>query len=179
MNIYIKIVGIIIFICLVLASLILGRHIPFAEQIPIYDGLRNTSSIIFAVMGAWIALLYPSKLSKAFGKKAYDEKEDDIEQINRLFRPLIYSTFILMVVISVSFIVPLAKQINYFIQYKEFFRAISFAIIGSLTFIQFWSLILTLIPGDSIKDDLEEVKQREEMLNRMRPGKVSKSISRK
>ncbi|MGB5855954.1 MAG: hypothetical protein WBH20_11950, partial [Oceanisphaera sp.] len=57
------------------------------------------------------------------------------------------------------------------LQYKEIFRSLSFAIIGLLTFVQFWSLILTLIPGDSIKDDLDEVKQREEMLNRMRPGK--------
>ena len=171
MNVYMKIVGAIIFIGIVVASILLGKHIPFKEQMPIYDGLRNTSSIIFAVMGAWIALLYPSKLSKAFGKTPYDEKKDDIEQINRLFRPLIYSTVILMVVISMSFVVPLAKQISYLIEYKEVFRSLSFTIIGSLTFIQFWSLILTLIPGDSIKDDLEEVKQREEMLNRMRPGK--------
>ena len=70
-----------------------------------------------------------------------------------------------------SFIVPLAKQINYLYQYKEAFRSVSFAMIGALTFIQFWSLILTLIPGDSIKDDLDEIKQREEMLSRMRPGK--------
>lgn len=171
MNIYIKIVGVIIFVGIVVASALLGKHIPFKEQMPIYDGLRSTSSIIFAVMGAWIALLYPSKLSKAFGKKAYDEKKDDIEQTNRLFRPLIYSTVILMVVISMSFVVPLAKQIESLLQYKEIFRSLSFAIIGLLTFVQFWSLILTLIPGDSIKDDLDEVKQREEMLNRMRPGK--------
>lgn len=173
MNIYMKIVGAIIYIGVIIISIYFGKYIPFKEQMPIYDGLRNTSSIIFAVMGAWIALLYPSKLSKAFGKKAYDDKKDDIEQINRLFRPLIYSTMILMVVISMSFFVPLIKQINYLHQYKEIFRSLSFAIIGSLTFVQFWSLILTLTPGDSIKDDLDEVKQREEMLNRMRPGKKS------
>ena len=122
-------------------------------------------------MGAWIALLYPNKLSQAFGKKPYKEKAEDIEEINRLFRPMIYSTTILMVVISISFIVPLAKQISYLHQYKEVFRAISFGSIAFLTLLQFWSLILTLVPGDSIKDDLDGIKAREEMLERMKPNR--------
>jgi hypothetical protein len=149
----------------------LGSGISFKEQMPIYDGLRNTSAIIFAVMGAWIALLYPNKLSQAFGKKPYKEKAEDIEEINRLFRPMIYSTTILMVVIAMSFIVPLAKQISYLHQYKEVFRAISFGSIAFLTLLQFWSLILTLVPGDSIKDDLDEIRAREEMLERMKPNR--------
>ncbi|MET4163797.1 hypothetical protein ABIE61_003663 [Marinobacterium sp. MBR-111] len=149
----------------------MGSGISFKEQMPIYDGLRNTSAIIFAVMGAWIALLYPNKLSQAFGKKPYKEKAEDIEEINRLFRPMIYSTTILMVVIAMSFIVPLAKQISYLHQYKEVFRAISFGSIAFLTLLQFWSLILTLVPGDSIKDDLDEIRAREEMLERMKPNR--------
>jgi uncharacterized membrane protein len=150
---------------------IVGRGISFNEQAPIYDELRNTSAIIFAVMGAWIALLYPGKLSQAFGKKPYKEKANDIDQINRLFRPMIYSTVILMVVIGVSFAAPLAKQITYLHAYKEIFRAVSFGAIACLTLLQFWSLILTLVPGDTIKDDLESIKSREELLERMKPGR--------
>src|SRR5690554_880017 len=156
-------------VSIIISSVVLGGKIPFNEQMPIYDGLRNTSAIIFAVMGAWIALLYPGKLSQAFGKKPYKEKADDIEQINRLFRPMIYSTIILMVVIGVSFAVPLAKQIDYLHQYKEIFRAVSFGAIASLTLLQFWSIILTLVPGDTIKDDLDDIRSREEMLERMKP----------
>jgi len=155
----------------IIASVVLGGGITFKEQMTIYDGLRNTSAIIFAVMGAWIALLYPGKLSQAFGRKPYKEKANEIDQINRLFRPMIYSTIILMVVIGVSLIVPLAKQVSYLHAYKEHFRAISFGTIASLTLLQFWSIILTLVPGDTIKDDLDDIKSREEMLERMKPGR--------
>jgi len=170
MNNYFKFLAISLLLVIIGSSLWLGGGIPFSEQMPIYDGLRTTSAIIFAVMGAWIALLYPSTLSKAFGKKPFEEKSDDIEQINRLFKPMLYSTGVLITVIGVAFIVPLAKQIEFLHLYKEFFRAISFSVIGALTYIQFWSLILSLIPSDSIKDDLDGINKRNEMIERMKPG---------
>ena len=171
MNNFIRLLFIAVAAVIIILSFIFGGKVAFNEQMPIYDGLRSTSAIIFAVMGAWIALLYPGKLSQAFGKKPYREKTDDIKQINRLFRPMIYSTIILMVVIIFSFAVPLAKQISYLHQYKEIFRAVSFGVIAFLTFFQFYSIILTLVPGDTIKDDLDDIKYREEMLERMKPGR--------
>jgi hypothetical protein len=41
----------------------------------------------------------------------------------------------------------------------------------SLTLQQFWSIILTLVPGDAIKDHLDEIKSKEEVLERMKPGR--------
>ncbi len=171
MNRIIRLLFVVATVGIITSSVVLGRNIAFNEQIPIYDGLRNTSAIIFAVMGAWIALLYPGKLSQAFGQKPYKEKAGDIDQINRLFRPMIYSTVILMVVIGVSFVVPLAKQIDYLHPYKEVFRSVSFGVIAFLTLLQFWSIMLTLVPGDTIKDDLDDIKSRAELLERMRPGR--------
>lgn len=171
MNIYLKIaLGIIVTIIIVL-SIVLGKGISFSEQMPIYEGLRNTSAIIFAVMGAWIALLYPGKLSQVFGRKPYDEKKKDVDDINRLFKPLIYSTIILIVVVGVSFIVPLGKQISYLHQYKDIFRSISFGSIATLTILQFWSLILTLVPGDEIKDSVDDAREQEKILERMKPNR--------
>lgn len=171
MSIYLKIIlGAMVAITVVL-SIVLGKGISFSEQMPIYEGLRNTSAIIFAVMGAWIALLYPSKLSQAFGRKPYDEKKKDIDDINRLFKPLIYSTIILIVVVGISFIVPLGKQISYLHQYKDIFRSISFGSIAILTILQFWSLILTLVPGDEIKDSVDDVREREKILERMKSNR--------
>jgi hypothetical protein len=171
MKIIARVVFAILVVVIVILAVVFGGKVTFAEQLPIYDGLRNTSAIIFAVMGAWIALLYPGKLSKAFGGKPYKEKADDIEQINRLFRPMIYSTCILIVVTGMSFMVPLAKQISFLHAYTEIFRAMSFGAIAVLTFVQFWSIILTLVPGDAIKDELDEIKLKEEVLERMKPGR--------
>lgn len=163
-------VGATVILALIVGSIWFGREIAFTEQMPIYEGLRTTSSIIFAVSGAWITILYPEKLSKAFGKKVFSEPEEDLGQINKLFKPLLYSTVVLAFVIIVSFIVPLARHIAILLQYKEIFRSISFCIIGILTCLQLWSLILTIIPTDLIKDDLDGARARQQMLNNMRPG---------
>lgn len=68
MSIYFKAFGYVTLALIIVISLLFGGNIPFKEQLPIYDGLRNTSAIIFAVMGAWISLIYPNKLSSAFSK---------------------------------------------------------------------------------------------------------------
>lgn len=164
----IKIIAYTIFIVIVFLSVKLGDKIPFKDQLPIYDGLRNTSAIIFAVMGAWISILYPNKLSTAFSKVDKSNKKTEIEDIKRLFKPMIYSTIILMIVICMSFIVPLAKQVSFLLAHREIFRAISFTIITTLSTIQLWSLILTLLPSDSIKDDLDNQQARNDLINRMR-----------
>lgn len=178
MNGFVKVIAYLLSLILLVAAFYLGGGVPFKEQMLVYDGLRNTSAIIFAVMGAWIALLYPKKLSQAFGKKPYEDKVDDINQIDRLFKPMIYSTGVLVVVIGMSFAVPLAKQVSLLVEHREVFRSISFSMIAALTILQFWSLILTLVPGDSIKDDLEEIRSKEEMLERMRPGRRNNTRKR-
>ena len=41
------------------ASFHKGKKVDFETQLLLYDALRNTSGIVFAVMGAWIAIIYP------------------------------------------------------------------------------------------------------------------------
>ncbi|WP_316154691.1 hypothetical protein [Cupriavidus sp. BIC8F] len=47
-----------------------GRNIPFAQQWPLFEALRNTASIIFAVVGAWLAIIYPERLKLTFREDA-------------------------------------------------------------------------------------------------------------
>ncbi|MCI5122880.1 MAG: hypothetical protein D3908_17170 [Candidatus Electrothrix sp. AUS4] len=57
-----------------------GSDIKISEQLPLYESLRNTSAIIFGVMGAWIAILYPNSLLKIYGK--LDAKNSEEEEKN-------------------------------------------------------------------------------------------------
>ncbi len=155
-------------------SIVYGGGVAFSEQMPIYDGLKVTSSIIFGVMGAWIALVYPSKLALVFGDNPFAEKKQAIEEIKLLFKPMIYSTMILIVIIFMSFFVPLARQIVYLQQYKECFRALSFGFLAFLSLLQLWSLVLTLIPGATLKRDVDSVHERGEMIDRMKPTRKDK-----
>lgn len=167
MSIFLKFVVYISSLAIVMLSIIYGRDITFEEQLPIYDGLRTTSAIVFAIMGAWIALIYPGKLSQLLSPGGHEIK--DIEHTRKLFKPMIYSTAILIIVIGIAFLVPLAKQISLLGPYKKIFRSISFGMLAVLTLMQIWSIILTLIPGDKIQDELTEEQLRRRIIGRMRP----------
>ncbi|WP_408913341.1 hypothetical protein ACJUA3_03255 [Citrobacter freundii] len=59
------VIGIACVVVVVLAG-ILGRNVAFALQWPLFEALRTTASIIFAVVGAWFAIIYPERLKKSF-----------------------------------------------------------------------------------------------------------------
>lgn len=49
--------------------------VPFSHQWPLYEALRTTAAIIFAVIGAWMAIIYPERLRLSY--KSPDEKPED------------------------------------------------------------------------------------------------------
>lgn len=46
----------------------LGANIRFEEQWVLYEALRTTASIIFAVVGVWLAIVYPERLKSPFSQ---------------------------------------------------------------------------------------------------------------
>lgn len=141
-------------------AFIYGRNIPFKEQWPLYDSLRNTASIVFAVMGAWIALLYPEALSTLFKVGKIQGDFVRVRQINKLLLPLIYSTFVLSSILVVGIAAPILKQIPILsTKYVLWIRGLSYLFLSVLTVFQLWSVILTLVPADFVKRNLENVSE--------------------
>ena len=124
-----------------------GRAVPLKEQWPVYEALRNTSAIIFGVMGAWLAILYPAGLLNVFGKGNAKLTEKESQNVKKLFPPIIYSTLIIAYVLLAGAVAPVLKTITILMTHRELFRGLSYAIISMLTLIQLWALILTLVPS--------------------------------
>ncbi|MDD3815789.1 MAG: hypothetical protein PHZ02_14225 [Desulfocapsaceae bacterium] len=141
-----------IIICIIISLLCywVGSDISIKSQLPIYESLRNTSAIIFGVMGAWIAILYPKALLKIYGKLETKEAEEQTKSIKQLISPMVLSTIIVSFVLVVSLLAPVLRNIAYLQQYTHLVRSLSFAILGGLTFLQLWALVATLAPSDLI-----------------------------
>lgn len=125
-----------------------GVNIPIKEQWPLYESLRNTSAIIFGVMGAWIAILYPLSVKS-------DQCENGSEMVSessirKLIMPMLYSTLILSAVLIVGFLSPILSQIPILVTYKQVVRGCSFSFLGVLTFAQLWAILLSLMPNDLV-----------------------------
>jgi uncharacterized membrane protein len=152
-----------------------GQNIPFEKQWPLYDGLRNTSAIIFGVMGAWIALIYPEALSSLVNSVDKSKNLNEVRSAERLLPPLVYSAIILVFVLLVGITAPILKQISFFDANYKVVRGISYALLGSLTICQLWTVSLTLLPVDLFKRNINRLQSRNDA--RERKFSLTKKIS--
>ncbi|EPY5280649.1 hypothetical protein AB8Q80_17095 [Klebsiella pneumoniae] len=153
---------------MVLLSGILGRNVAFALQWPLFEALRTTASIIFAVVGAWFAIIYPERLKKSFRGGA---SENSGPGIHRLFTPIVHSTAILATVLIVGVIVPLLKQFEWILSHKEIFRGISYGLLVFLTLWQLITVLFSLIGPDMIKRHVSKQERAEEAAAAVMPVK--------
>jgi len=145
-----------------------GAHVPFSEQWPLYEALRNTAAIIFAVVGAWLAIVYPERLRGVFQRPGEGQDEvakdskDNGRRAIKLVLPILNTTLILAVVLFVGILVPLVKGLHAVQSNIEIFRSLSYVLLSSLTLLQAWTVIFTLVPASDMKDQIlkEEATSR-------------------
>lgn len=80
------------------------------------SALLNVSSIIFAIIGAWIAIIYPRSMGRAFAGKGIKnteitEADGDANYLGELVEIVMVSAVVLMVVLSIQLSVPIIKGI--------------------------------------------------------------------
>ncbi|MCR1838316.1 MULTISPECIES: hypothetical protein [Rodentibacter] len=160
MTLFEKIALGILLILSIATAYFVGDKITFSEQWGLYETLRTTASIIFAVVGAWLAIVYPEKLKAPFKEKRKSRSDTDT-RFGMLFSPIFHSTLILCIVLFIGILAPILKQIPFFLEYKHILRAISFGVLFFLTFWQIWTVFITLIPADLLKtqSDIEIARQ--------------------
>lgn len=139
-----------------------GQHVPFNNQWPLYEALRTTASIIFAVVGAWLAIIYPERLKFAFRGGEQLNHSAQPSSMGRLLSPAIHSTAILCVILLVGVIAPLLSNVPQLLHWRGELRGASYVVLVLLTLWQLGTIILTLVPADQIKheSDKEELRQR-------------------
>jgi hypothetical protein len=162
---------------LALLALIHGGSIPMSQQMPLFEGLRNTSAIIFGVMGAWLAILHPDSLKKIFARSSPDRQllETEEKTIRLLLTPIIISTTIIAIVLIIFPMVEFGKTVDFAVRHKELFRSLCFSILSVLTILQLWALVLTLVPGDIIKKHLDKRSTKKALVKRMFIGTKKKA----
>jgi hypothetical protein len=135
-----------------------GSKITFTNQWPLYDALRSTASIIFAVIGAWLTILYPDEIKKIFNRKL-DERKAKSESIDLLVANIQYSTFILAAIMSVGIVGQILRYLPWALTHTETLRRLSFGFLGFLTFMQFWTLLMTLAQAEIANKELADTSE--------------------
>lgn len=139
-----------------------GAHVPFSDQWPLYEALRNTAAIIFAVVGAWLAIVYPERLRGAFNRTDDERqigsslRDSNGQRAIKLVLPILNTTLILAVVLFVGILAPLVKGLPWVQGNIKLFRSASYLLLSSLTLLQAWTVVFTLVPASEMKDQILE-----------------------
>ncbi|MCA0325111.1 MAG: hypothetical protein LCH89_05860 [Proteobacteria bacterium] len=162
----IKVVAWIGSVALVAIAFSIGSRIPFSEQWPLYEALRTTAAIIFAVVGAWLAIVYPDRLRLSLGNG--DRNSPAGQRFSSLFTPIANSTVILCLVLIIGVLVPIVRQIPALMSHIGLLRAFSFSVLTGLTLWQVWTVVLTLIPADQLKSQADREVTHVNTMNGLR-----------
>ena len=147
-------------IALICAGAWFGRRVPVAEQWPMFEALRATAAIIFAVIGAWMAIIYPERLRLSFRPSAVSDQIDSSPTgWGQLFTPVVHSTLILGVVLLLGITVPILKHTQLRVP-VECWRGTAYGLLVALTLWQLWTVVLTLVPAEKVKSSLDAADAR-------------------
>jgi hypothetical protein len=160
-------------VILVLLAGYFGRHVAFSLQWPLFEALRTTASIIFAVVGAWFAIIYPERLKKSF-RGGTGTADSNGPGIHRLFTPIVHSTAILATVLIVGVVAPLMKQFDFILAHKSIFRGISYGLLVFLTMWQLLTVVFSLIGPDIVKRYTSKQDRAQEAAEAVLPAKKDK-----
>lgn len=144
------------------AGFYFGQNIPFSQQWPLFEALRTTAAIVFAVVGAWLAIIYPERLKFSFGRNTGRSRGNANAGV--LLYPAVYSTVILVCILFIGILAPILKQIPFFIAEREFCRGLSFLALTMLTLWQIAVVIMTAIPADMIKSSVDREQATDDVL---------------
>ena len=116
------------------------------KQIGWLDLLRQTAIVVLGIVGAWIAVLFSLIFSEVDSKNKYSSKEEYKKKIDGLFKPLIFSFFIVAVSILLQISIPILKDVSFLFQYKTVLKKILFTSIAFIYVFQIHTLLLSLLP---------------------------------
>jgi hypothetical protein len=141
-------------------SYYLGYKVRVKEQLEIVTSLREISAIVFGVMGAWIAILYPKSLKDIYRLDV--DSNQILGEAKRIFLPIRWATFIVTISLGYTLLYPALIEAGIPSIFHPAIRGVSFFLIGLLVIAQVYSLILSLIPMDKSEKDLSIIHQARE-----------------
>lgn len=172
-----KLLALVLAFILVPAAAWFGRVVPFAEQWPMFEALRTTAAIIFAVIGAWMAIIYPERLKLSLRDPSEDGKASPTG-LGKLFTPVVNSTAVLCIILLLGAAAPVLRRYSLPCD-VSLLRGASYALLVTLTLWQIWTVVLSLVPASIVKSyvDREDdsLRARNEAFKLASPGKATKN----
>lgn len=115
------------------------------------SALLNVSSIIFAIIGAWIAIIYPRAIGRAFSSTVsvstpeVKEADGDANYLAELVEIVMVSAAVLMAVLLIQFGTPIVKEILRAYGWLHYGKLALFYVVAVLMFAQLHAVFRVIL----------------------------------
>ena len=130
------------------AGYFFGQNVPMAVQADLFGLLNTTASIVFALIGAWLAIVYPERLRLGLRPGMAATQSHGGDNVALLLRPARHSTFLIAILLIIGVSVPLLKQLPWAIEHALMLRGVSYALLITLTWWEIGIIFSTLFSTD-------------------------------
>lgn len=162
----------VLFVGILILSFFLGRQTPWKLQISMYEALRQTSILIFGLIGAWLAVLLPFAIEKGGRLKYF------FDFSKKMFPALSAAIYLLIITIIIPFFVSIAQNnISLDDEVNKIFCGVSLSILAIGIVLLSWGLLMILASFDALKKDIELTESGEKLEKESKP--VSKKTTTK
>jgi hypothetical protein len=171
-----------IFVILVLAFLAYWGmdKLGLKDLEPLLGILQNTSSMVFAIAGIWIAYLYPEAIASIIkdGKSTvYNGSNGDVSRVRLIVGVIALSGLVMGCLIIFSMAVPLFQKSSFYLDEPNFFRGIGLMFIFSLAYIQLFAVYVILASNINFLIRLTSMQVEERLDKKLNPLKSVKKDS--
>ena len=143
----VKVVTYCVLVAVVFFAWIVGDRVSASSQLDMFGVLITISSIIFAVMGAWLSLMKVEIMSGVDRASNNEEGDMYVDRARSLISPMSASAIILALSLVFVFFYYTLGHFDFFKHHYLLIRRCSFVVLGALVFWQFSSLIKLLFEG--------------------------------
>ncbi|AHM74502.2 hypothetical protein ACRRQX_000841 [Yersinia enterocolitica] len=152
------ILHILVIISLVYVSFYMHDNIRYQGVVDILSGLQNASAMIFAIVGIWLAYLYPNAISGLVKSEKIDfiASTKDTKRIESLVFIILASALVLIGVIFFYVISAIVKNTDFYIFHHVTIKTIGFAYVLYLFLIQCYAVFMIIIRNIVFINDLHK-----------------------
>lgn len=149
-----------------------GTAVPFVEQKPAFDGLLQIAGIVFGVLGAWLAIVYPGALGDVLkGRRQLGEPET--RSLQQLVGPMITATVVILAVLAANVFAPWAKHQPWIIAHTDWARRGAFGALGLFSTTLLWGVLECLVPLANAQNAIAQTRAENAIREQNEPVSIT------
>ena len=145
-----------------------GIRIAYEDLKDYLEVLLIASTMVFTLMGLWVAFIYPNALMKVTDPTKiavgdFSEAKRDTKRLELLVLSILRSALVVSAILGFYLAKLLISHLDIYIALLDFFKSVSIGMAVTLSVIQLESIFAVVVSNITFLNDLHDTRERKEL----------------